>query len=255
MKFSRHGYWSGLPFPSSGDLPDPGIEPGSPANTDRFFTDWAIGWSPKGSPSFQTQPKNVQIVPPDLETQQVSSSSSHLCPLVLYVDFHLWGETSQLPLAHGVTHLNLAMLWLMEGRWGKTGTSVFRGLPWLFSNPTEKHGLPWWLSGKESAYNAGDVGLIPGLVRSPGEGKWLPTPVFLPGESHGQRSLAGYSPWGCKESDKAEVTDHTRTEKHRCNRVTLPFPCFPPSSCPYTKVLTYPYGQVKKTPTKMTIAS
>ena len=31
--------------------------------------------------------------------------------------------------------------------------------------------------------------------------KWQPTPVFLPGEFHGQRSLAGYSPWGCKESD------------------------------------------------------
>ena len=31
MGFSRQGYWSGLPFPSSGDLPNPGIEPGSPA--------------------------------------------------------------------------------------------------------------------------------------------------------------------------------------------------------------------------------
>ena len=31
-------------------------------------------------------------------------------------------------------------------------------------------------------------------------------PVFLPGESHGERSLAGYSPWGCKESDMTEVT-------------------------------------------------
>ena len=30
---------------------------------------------------------------------------------------------------------------------------------------------------------------------------WQPTPVFLPGKSHGQRSLAGYSPWGCRESD------------------------------------------------------
>ena len=36
--------------------------------------------------------------------------------------------------------------------------------------------------------------------------KWLPTPVFLPGESYGQRSLAGYSPWGCKESDTTELT-------------------------------------------------
>ena len=34
--------------------------------------------------------------------------------------------------------------------------------------------------------------------------KWQPTPVFLPGKSHGQRSLAGYCPWGCKESDTAE---------------------------------------------------
>ena len=31
--------------------------------------------------------------------------------------------------------------------------------------------------------------------------KWQPTPVLLPGKSHGQRSLAGYSPWGCKELD------------------------------------------------------
>ena len=35
----------------------------------------------------------------------------------------------------------------------------------------------------------------------------LPTPVFLPGESHGQRSLAGYSPWGCTDSDR--VTKHS----------------------------------------------
>ena len=34
--------------------------------------------------------------------------------------------------------------------------------------------------------------------------EWLPTPVFLPGEFHGQRSLAGYSPWGCKELDMNE---------------------------------------------------
>ena len=36
--------------------------------------------------------------------------------------------------------------------------------------------------------------------------KWQPTPVFLPGESHGQRSLAGYSPWGHKKSDTTEAT-------------------------------------------------
>ena len=44
-----------------------------------------------------------------------------------------------------------------------------------------------------------DVGAIPGLGRSPGGGKWQPTPVFLPEKSHGQRSLVGYSPRGHKE--------------------------------------------------------
>ena len=50
----------------------------------------------------------------------------------------------------------------------------------------------------------GAVGSIPRAGRSPGEGKGNPTPVFLPGESCGQRSLAGYSPWGPKESDMTE---------------------------------------------------
>ena len=36
--------------------------------------------------------------------------------------------------------------------------------------------------------------------------KWQPTPVFLPGESHGWRSLVGYSPWGRKESDMTKAT-------------------------------------------------
>ena len=44
-----------------------------------------------------------------------------------------------------------------------------------------------------NAGDAGDVVLIPGSGRSP-KGKWQPTLVFLPGESHGQWSLAGYSP-------------------------------------------------------------
>ena len=52
-----------------------------------------------------------------------------------------------------------------------------------------------------------DVGLIPGLGRIPWRRKWQPTQVFLHGESHGQRSLVGYSPQGHK--DTTEVTEHT----------------------------------------------
>ena len=98
-------------------------------------------------------------------------------------------------------------------------------------------GFPGSSAGKESACNAGDPRSIPGLGRSPGEGigcplqyswtslvaqtvknlpamketwfqsldwenpwwrAWQPTPVFLPGKFHWQRSLASYSPWGCR---------------------------------------------------------
>ena len=99
-------------------------------------------------------------------------------------------------------------------------------------------GYPGSSAGKESACNAGNPSSIPGQERSPGEGigcplqyysslvsqtvknlpamretwvrkipwwrAWLPSPVFLPGELHGQRTLVGYSPWGCKESDMTE---------------------------------------------------
>ena len=52
---------------------------------------------------------------------------------------------------------------------------------------------------EDSACKAGDPGSIPGSGRFPWRRKWLPTPVFLAGEFHGQRSLAGYSPWCHKE--------------------------------------------------------
>jgi len=60
-------------------------------------------------------------------------------------------------------------------------------------------GFPGGSDGKESACNAGDPGLIPGLGRFPWSREWLPIPVSLPGKFHGQRSQEGYRPWGCKE--------------------------------------------------------
>ena len=59
--------------------------------------------------------------------------------------------------------------------------------------------LPRWLSGKESAHQCRRYRLDPWAGKIPWGRKWQSTPVFLPGKSHGQRSLAGYSPWGCKE--------------------------------------------------------
>ena len=56
----------------------------------------------------------------------------------------------------------------------------------------------------KNACNAGDLGLIPGVGKIPGGREWLCTPAFLLGEFHGQTSLAGYSPWGRKDSDMTE---------------------------------------------------
>ena len=56
--------------------------------------------------------------------------------------------------------------------------------------------LPWWLSGKESACRYLRWGFHPWAGKIPRRRKWQPTPVFLPGKFHGQRSLGGCSLWG-----------------------------------------------------------
>ena len=67
---------------------------------------------------------------------------------------------------------------------------------------------------KASACNVGDQGLIPGLRRFPWRRKWQPTAVFLPGESHGRRTVS-YSPRGRKESDMTEqLTLHLRIQEN-----------------------------------------
>ena len=75
-------------------------------------------------------------------------------------------------------------------------------------------GFPGGSDCKESACNAGDLGW-----EVPWRRAWQPTPVFLPGQSPGQRSLAGYSPRGCKESDTTEqLRTHTDTfPKSNCS--------------------------------------
>ena len=63
-------------------------------------------------------------------------------------------------------------------------------------------GFPCGLAGKESAWNVGDLGSIPGLGRSPGEGKGYPL------QYSGLANSMGYSPRGRKESDTTEQLSH-----------------------------------------------
>ena len=58
-------------------------------------------------------------------------------------------------------------------------------------------------------------GLDPWVNKIPWRRAWQHTPVFFLGESHGQRSLEGYSPWGHKELDMTEVTEHAHVNKTR----------------------------------------
>ena len=66
----------------------------------------------------------------------------------------------------------------------------------------------------------GDLGLILGSGRSPWRRRWQPTTVFLLGEFHEQRSLAGYSLYGCKELEMTEVT----LVQSQCARLSCPSP-------------------------------
>ena len=71
----------------------------------------------------------------------------------------------------------------------------------FFKESMTEKGLPCWLTGKESACQGRRLRFNPWARKIPWIRKWKPTPVVLPGKSHGQRSLAGHSPSGAKESD------------------------------------------------------
>ena len=75
-------------------------------------------------------------------------------------------------------------------------------------------GFPGGSDSEESASYTGDPDSIPGLGKIPWRKKWQPTPVFLPGESHRQRSLVGYSPWGRRVRHDWVTNTHTHTHTH-----------------------------------------
>ena len=87
--------------------------------------------------------------------------------------------------------------------------------------PILLRGLPWWLNGKEFACHCRRLRLDPRVGKIPWRRKGQPTPVFLPGKSHGQRSLAGFSPWGCKDSDRTLQLNYKCLRTNRFNSLGL----------------------------------
>ena len=87
------------------------------------------------------------------------------------------------------------------------GVSV-KSLLSLSSEPlpsNHSNGLPWWLRSEESTCQYRRRRFNPWVGKIPWRREWQPTPVFLPGKSHGPGKLASWSPWGCKESDMTGI--------------------------------------------------
>ena len=99
--------------------------------------------------------------------------------------------------------------------------------------------IPGGSDGKESACNVGDLGWIPGLGRSLEGGHGNPLQYSCLENPHGQTSLAGYSPWGYKESDP---TEQLTTLCKLYN--TGPFP----SACPHTRLSIFLLVHIKYVP-------
>ena len=162
--------WSGLPCLPRGDLPDPGIEaesPVSPASAGRFFTT-STTWGPVMTSSDpatvpQREPKTSKS--PDAETGPVWPEPAHPHTAGLWVELdrlgaHAWAESAETceQSVRGAGSPN-DTCGVTAGfvTWSRAGLDCHL-----------LHELPWQLGGKESAYNARNLGLIPGSGRSPG---------------------------------------------------------------------------------------
>ena len=168
MEFSRQESWSGLPFPTPGDLPHPGTKPTSPASAvlaGRFFTTGTTG---------EVSNSSVQF-----------SSVAHLCP-TLCDPMNL--STPGLPVHHQL----LEFTQTHEVSIGAANRQISLQRASLLTQMV-----------KNSPAMRGP-GLHPWVGKISWRREWLPTPIFLPGEFQGQRRLVGYSPWGHKMWDMTE---------------------------------------------------
>ena len=148
MEFPRQEYWSGLPFPSPGNLSNPRIEPRSPALAWRFFTT-----EPAGKPNICQYPQ--------LEVIRKMLGVPLFCP-------DSWVGTPVLswPDPHGVRGQRRAWLQSLQSRvlevHGGSNSKLNKTYRYLQASQM--------VAQTKSAWNAGDLGSIPGLGRSPAKG-------------------------------------------------------------------------------------
>ena len=167
MEFSRLEYWSGLPCPPPGDLPNPRIEPRSPT-----LQTASLAAQPPGKLK-NTEVGSLSLLQQIFPTQESNRGLLH-CRWIPYQPSYQGSPTKYLLLCQFLAYTQ----------------GSFR-ITKLY--PYNK--VLWWLNSKESSCQCRKQGFHPWVGKNPWRRKWLPTPVFLPGKSHGERNLVGYSPW------------------------------------------------------------
>ena len=168
---------------------------------------WLLVWQEvifrhhdQGEPCTQGAQDDNSFPPPILK-----KPSQNLLSTILILDTWLAESTSHISISSlgffffFYSWMELFCLFVSLPLWGYQGTWVPLFL--VFRLNVLSRGslrLPCWLSGKESACQCRRCQFDLWVRKIPWRKKWQPPPVFLPGKPHGQRSLAGYSPWGCK---------------------------------------------------------
>ena len=94
--------------------------------------------------------------------------------------------------------------WIAQSRVDFQTRVRFPNKFWLSFIVRYTDSLPWWLRWLRICLQCGRLGFNPWVKKRPWRREWQSTPVFLPGEFHGQRRLMSYSPWGHRESDTTE---------------------------------------------------
>ena len=188
MELSRQEYWSGLSCPPPGNLSDPGVKPGcleSPASAGRFFTASAT-WEAQLPPVTSQIPSFVQ---------QSEWTKSH-CTQVFKKSTFTLKKWAIVYLLHKFLKIQL---YLLEKAMAPHSSPLAWKIPW-----TEEPGRLQSMGSRRVGHDWGTSLSL--FTFRHWRRKWQPTPVFLPGESQGRRSLVGCRLWGRTGSDTTEAT-------------------------------------------------
>ena len=224
MGFSRHKYWSGLPFPSPECLPNPGIKPASlasPALTGRFFTTSAT-WEAHDAtgekqisslPDLTVNPKRWCCAQYASKFGKLNSGHRTGKWMSVFVPIPKKGNAKECSNYHTIaliSHGSKVMLKILQARFQQYVNCELPGVqPGFRKDRGNRDHIAniLWIIEKAREFQKNIYFCFIDCAKAFDWGrKWQPTPVLLPGESHGQRSVVGYSPWGHKESDTTEAT-------------------------------------------------